>query len=220
LFGPQNEDRTKTVERLATEDNVSRATIERDGQFTEAVDPFAKDQGPFLPCQIVTRKSKEWNVKGGDSMRRSSARVLIALWLCRLSTSYAADNSLLRPPTEASQRVVLGIPLGAPRHQVEAIFTEAKIPELRRDTGMTVYKEPPAKIKNGGATILLFHEDKLAKVALLIDTESQTAEPYIFRYQELKESLSEKYGQPKTSTEYIDENYRTDSGAKYHKWHC
>jgi hypothetical protein len=35
---------------------------------------------------------------------------------------------------------------------------------------MTVYKEPPAKIKNGGATILLFHEDKLAKVALLIVT--------------------------------------------------
>lgn len=46
-----------TAERLASEYKVSRATIERDGQFAEAVDTLAKNTGEETRQQILTRGS-------------------------------------------------------------------------------------------------------------------------------------------------------------------
>lgn len=46
---PQNEGRSHTAERLAEQHGVSRATIERDGQFAEAVEtlkPYACSNQP------------------------------------------------------------------------------------------------------------------------------------------------------------------------------
>ena len=44
-----------TAEKLAAEYKVSRATIERDGQFAEAVDTLAQNVGHAVKQQILTR---------------------------------------------------------------------------------------------------------------------------------------------------------------------
>lgn len=52
VVSPQNEDLPKTAQKLATQHNVSRATIERDAQYSEAIDAIAQQTGedikPYL----------------------------------------------------------------------------------------------------------------------------------------------------------------------------
>jgi hypothetical protein len=110
-------------------------------------------------------------------------------------------------PGDSAPPIALGIPLGATRGQVEAMFAEAQIPELKRDADTTVYKEPLAKINNAGMSLLVFYQNKLAKIVTLIDIESQKIDPYVSRYQELKTGLTEKYGKPANHREYIEDAY-------------
>jgi hypothetical protein len=118
---------------------------------------------------------------------------------------WAADPT--NAPNDSTLPTALGIPLGATRDHVEAMFAEAQIPQLRRDADTTVYKEPLAKINNAGMALLVFYEDKLAKIVMLIDIESQNIDPYVSRYQELKTGLTEKYGKPTNHREYMDNTY-------------
>jgi hypothetical protein len=119
--------------------------------------------------------------------------------------------SLLAVPVWAadpSPPVVLGLPLGGERTQIKALFANAKIPVLKRDANMTVYKEPLVNIKDGGTTALAFYEGKLAKILVLLTVKSQNIEPYVSRYRELQTSLIEKYGFAQDSVEFMDPSYQ------------
>jgi hypothetical protein len=106
------------------------------------------------------------------------------------------------------QPAPLGIPLGASRAHVEGIFEAATIPRLSNDRQDELYREPPAKIADAGQVLLSFYQDKLARIVCVIDVQSQEADPYVRRYQDLKQALAEKYGRPEKSREYIDPDYR------------
>jgi len=108
----------------------------------------------------------------------------------------------------ASQPTPLGIPLGATRAQVESLFEAAKIPRVSGDSDVDIYREPPAKIANAGQVYLSFYQGQLAQIICLIDVESQEADPYVQRYEELKQALTEKYGRAVKSREYVDPTYR------------
>src|SRR5262249_40276710 len=54
VSGPQNEGREKTAEKLAHEYNLSRATIEREGQFAEAIDTLAEVAGQEVRQDILS----------------------------------------------------------------------------------------------------------------------------------------------------------------------
>jgi len=56
LTSPQNEAKLRTSERLAQEHGVSRATIERDGQFAEAVDKLGIQQEAAKGKVTVSRQ--------------------------------------------------------------------------------------------------------------------------------------------------------------------
>jgi hypothetical protein len=55
---PQNEDSAKTAERLATQYGVSRAIIERDGQYAAAVDTLAANLGEDVREKVLSGDSK------------------------------------------------------------------------------------------------------------------------------------------------------------------
>ena len=81
---------------------------------------------------------------------------------------------------------------------------------------MTVYQQPVNKLKEGDfaySTALLFHEDKLAKVALFPDlSEAEkndpSAQPYFTHYNALKAMLVKHHGPPRTSWEHLHQRYR------------
>jgi hypothetical protein len=104
--------------------------------------------------------------------------------------------------------VVLGVQLGAPRGQIEALFAKAGIKQTSREADVTWYEKPLVEMKNGEKTGLVFYEDKLAKVHLDIAVDASQIAPYLVRYQELQQTLIEQYGQPTKSIERMDENYR------------
>lgn len=141
--------------------------------------------------------------------------VAAAAWLMTMALicfSGAFQRASGASPTEtpsASQTAPLGIPLGASRARVEALFEAAKIPKISGDADNDVYREPIAKIANAGTVFLLFYQDRLAQIICMIDVESQEADPYIRRYQELKEALTGKYGRPAKAREYVDDDYRS-----------
>jgi hypothetical protein len=119
----------------------------------------------------------------------------------------AGADTTVQEPQGTDQPAPLGIPLGASRAQVEAAFAAAKIPQLSSEGRNEIYREPPAKIANAGQVLLSFYQDRLARIICLIDVESQEAEPYVRRYQELKQALSEKYGRPYKNREYLAPDY-------------
>ena len=118
-----------------------------------------------------------------------------------------AQTALGASKEKAENYIVLVVPLGAPRNEVEGIFSKAQVKQLFRDKLQTGYIEPAVKIRDGGMTLLVFHKDKLAKVGMVINVKSQRAEPYVSRYGELKQALTQKYGKPKKSQEWIDKDY-------------
>lgn len=56
LTCPQNEDKLKTAECLGNEYKVSRATIERDGDYTKAIDTIADNCGEETKQKILARE--------------------------------------------------------------------------------------------------------------------------------------------------------------------
>ncbi len=106
-----------------------------------------------------------------------------------------------------NQPSALGIPLGADRRTIEEIFEKAQIRAINAGDGgnsICYYEQAPKRIKDGGRVMLVFHEEKLAKIVLLIEVESQRVEPYLSRYRSLKENLTKKYGKPKQAVESMD----------------
>lgn len=144
-------------------------------------------------------------------MKRLVVVVASVVTLAFIYGSAVFENARAAPPSEtrgASQPAPLGIPLGASRTHIENLFEAAKIPRVATDADNEVYREPIAKIANAGEVVLSFYQGQLARIACVIDVESQQGEPYVRRYQELKEALTEKYGRPVKSREYIDPGYR------------
>jgi hypothetical protein len=155
-----------------------------------------------MVCRHTVNRRFIWSV---------AALVVIFGWHARLLKSTACTISavnFVKVAEQASQPAPLGIPLGAPRAQVESLFEAAKIPRVSSDAEADVYGEPPAKIADAGQVYLSFYQGQLARALCLIDVESQEADPYVRRYEELKQALTEKYGRPVKSREYVDPDYR------------
>ncbi len=101
----------------------------------------------------------------------------------------------------------LGLPFGADSARVKAALAAAGISCKVAADGIWECPRAPAKVAGSRALRLNFDKDRLVRADLEIDPGAQTFAVFRSRYVELKRELTEKYGEPKTSLEYVDRFY-------------
>jgi hypothetical protein len=101
----------------------------------------------------------------------------------------------------------LGLPLGAAMARVRSQLAAAGI--VCKPVGQDALECPRAPQKVAGATGLRleFSSQKLTRAVLNIDPGAQKWAAFHARYIELKRQLTEQYGEPKASLEYVDSYY-------------
>ena len=138
--------------------------------------------------------------------------------LCLVWPPSSYGDQLPGPDSTPSPQapIVQGLRLGSSRADVETLFAAASIPQIARTAEMIVYQQPVSKAGAGDfaySTALLFHKDKLAKVALFpdiseADASEPDAQPYFSYYGALKSMLIKQYGPPRNTWEHLHKRYR------------
>ena len=120
--------------------------------------------------------------------------------------SLLAVTLLLAGPAAGQDRP-LGLPFGASMDRVKAALSAAGI--SCKPAGDSSWQCPraPADVKGAAGLRLGFEKDRLVRAELEIDPRAKTFQAFRSRYVELKRELTEKYGEPKTSLEYVDRFY-------------
>ena len=101
----------------------------------------------------------------------------------------------------------LGLPFGAAVGRVRSQLAARGI--VCKPVGQEALECPraPQKVAGAASLRLEFASQKLARAVLNIDPGAPTWAAFHARYIELKRQLTEQYGEPKASIEYVDSFY-------------
>lgn len=94
LTSPQNEEKSTTAERLAEQNNVSRATIERDAQYAEAIDTIATNAG---------QDAKQAILSGAARATKQDIVTLAAMSPAKQRRAFRGGEAKVREVTESTR---------------------------------------------------------------------------------------------------------------------
>lgn len=101
----------------------------------------------------------------------------------------------------------LGLPFGQSLDRVQRAMAAAGIACKPASAGALDCPRAPEKIDGASSLRLEFADDRLSRAELRIDPGAKTFAAFRSRYAALKRQLTEKYGEPKASLEYVDSFY-------------
>ena len=114
----------------------------------------------------------------------------------------------VRPPKKV---VISGVPLGASRGQITALFKANNIVPTQRSAPLDIFPRLIGEISSIKNAYLYYSQDRLTKLTILFktppDNQNNIGEPLFNLYKELRNKLVRDYGQPTNTTDYLHPNF-------------
>jgi hypothetical protein len=124
-------------------------------------------------------------------------------------TGQAEAEATYRVPKKP---VIAGIPMGASRSEIMSLFNSKQIAPLQRTAPMDTFPRLIGEISHIKKAYLFYTNDRLTKLNILFsvpaDSKNLTGEPIFEFYKELRKKLTNDYGQPTNSTDYVHPNFQ------------
>jgi hypothetical protein len=124
-------------------------------------------------------------------------------------SSYAQESIKTSEATGHKSITALGFTFGMTKQKVKSLCSKNKLILSYSDNDSLVYSGSLTSISEIDKTFLIFYKNQLAKLvaALNVDTTDSSANHLLSTYNRIKNMLIEKYGPPKKSLEFMDDNY-------------
>jgi hypothetical protein len=131
-----------------------------------------------------------------------------------------------RTPKKA---VIAGVPLGASRGEITALFNAKKIAPTQRSAPMDIFPRLIGEISFIKKAYLYYNQDRLTKLTIFFnappDNPNNAGEPLFELYREIRKKLVNDYGQPTNTTDYLHPNFyyqlvaiETGNASKFDYW--